>query len=152
MRNIFCINTLDRDQISKRLPLRNQFTLVGDVNSEQLDKQNRLEKCFLNIRISLFDYASTAVEQGWAISGPRATCGPSQRFQWPAEAFRKNHQIWSFLQLITENVNAEDNLNGVLLLFLLEQRFSTWAAKIFRLRKEFIATICLNCRFCLSTW
>jgi len=31
--------------------------------------------------------------QGWAISGPRATCGPPQRFQWPAKAFRKNLQI-----------------------------------------------------------
>jgi len=28
-----------------------------------------------------------------AISGPRATCGPPQSFQWPAEAFRKNIQI-----------------------------------------------------------
>ena len=25
----------------------------------------------------------------WANSGLRATCGPQQRFQWPAEAFRK---------------------------------------------------------------
>jgi len=31
--------------------------------------------------------------QGWAISGPRATCGLPQRFQWPVEAFRKNHQV-----------------------------------------------------------
>ena len=37
--------------------------------------------------------------QGWAISGPRATCGQSQRFQWPAKAFRKNLKIWNFLQL-----------------------------------------------------
>jgi len=27
--------------------------------------------------------------QGWANSDPRAKCGPSQRFKWPAEAFRK---------------------------------------------------------------
>jgi len=27
--------------------------------------------------------------QEWANSGPRAKCGPTQRFQWPAEAFRK---------------------------------------------------------------
>ena len=33
------------------------------------------------------------VEQGWAISGPRATCVPPQRFLWPAEAFRKNLKI-----------------------------------------------------------
>jgi len=30
------------------------------------------------------------IGQGWAISGPRATCGPPHRFQWPARAFRKN--------------------------------------------------------------
>ena len=29
------------------------------------------------------------LEQGWANSGPRAKCGPPQRFQWPAQAFRK---------------------------------------------------------------
>jgi len=28
--------------------------------------------------------------QGWANNGPPAKCGPSQRFQWPAETFRKN--------------------------------------------------------------
>ena len=26
--------------------------------------------------------------QGWAISGPRATCGPPQRFKWSVETFR----------------------------------------------------------------
>jgi len=31
--------------------------------------------------------------QGWAISGP------PQRFQQPTETFRKNLQIWNFLQL-----------------------------------------------------
>jgi len=30
-----------------------------------------------------------AVCQRWANSGPRAKCGPTQRFQWPAEVFRK---------------------------------------------------------------
>ena len=30
-----------------------------------------------------------SLEQVWAISGPRATCGPPQRFQWHAEALRK---------------------------------------------------------------
>jgi len=33
---------------------------------------------------------NNALTQGWAISGPWATCGPPQRFQWPAEAFLKN--------------------------------------------------------------
>jgi len=28
------------------------------------------------------------LKQRWAINGPRATRGPPQRFQWPAEAFR----------------------------------------------------------------
>jgi len=32
--------------------------------------------------------------QGWAISGPRAKCGPPRRFQWPAEAFRKDLQTY----------------------------------------------------------
>jgi len=31
------------------------------------------------------------LSQEWAISGSRATCGPPQRFQWHAEAIRKNH-------------------------------------------------------------
>jgi len=34
-----------------------------------------------------------ALVQRWAISGPRAKCGPQHRFQWPAEAFRENLQI-----------------------------------------------------------
>jgi len=42
------------------------------------------------------------VRQGWAISGPRVTCGLPQRFQWPANAFRKNLRIWNFLQLSAE--------------------------------------------------
>jgi len=29
------------------------------------------------------------LEQGWANSGPRAKSGRPQRFQWPAQAFRK---------------------------------------------------------------
>jgi len=31
--------------------------------------------------------------QGRPTTGPRATCDPPQRFQWPAEDFRKNIQI-----------------------------------------------------------
>jgi len=31
-----------------------------------------------------------ALRQRWAISGPRATCGPPQRFQRPEKEFRKN--------------------------------------------------------------
>ena len=34
------------------------------------------------------------LEQGWEISGPRAKCGPTRRFQWPAEAFRKDLQTY----------------------------------------------------------
>ena len=44
--------------------------------------------------------------QGWEISGPRATCGPPKHFQWPAEGFRKQRQIWTCLQLITVCVGA----------------------------------------------
>jgi len=58
-----------------------------------------------------------AIEQGWAISGSRATCGPPQRFQWPAEAFRNNHQVWNFLEFITVNVSVQANLNRDLILF-----------------------------------
>jgi len=28
-----------------------------------------------------------ALSQGWAIRGPRATCGPPHRFQWSSKAF-----------------------------------------------------------------
>ena len=31
-------------------------------------------------------------------TGPRAACVPPQRFQWPAEAFRKNLQMWNLLK------------------------------------------------------
>jgi len=68
---------------------------------------------------------SYSINQGWAISGPRATCGQPQRFQWPGEAFRKNHQVLTFLELITANVSVQANLKRDLLLFLLEQHFST---------------------------
>ena len=53
---------------------------------------------------------SVHLTQGWANSGPRAKCGPPQRFQWPAEGFRKYVQIWNFLQLITVNASAEGSL------------------------------------------
>jgi len=32
--------------------------------------------------------------QGRAISGPRAKCDPPRRFQWPADAFRKDLQTY----------------------------------------------------------
>jgi len=60
---------------------------------------------------------SIVLEQGWAISGLRATCGLLQRFQWPAEAFRKNLQINNFLQL-----SAVSNLSEACLYFLLRVR------------------------------
>jgi len=34
------------------------------------------------------------VEECVLTTGPRAACGPPQRFQWHAEAFRKNLLIW----------------------------------------------------------
>jgi len=40
------------------------------------------------------------LQQGWAISGPRAPCGPPQRFQWPAEAFKKKFQISNLLNCV----------------------------------------------------
>jgi len=33
-------------------------------------------------------------------TGLRAACDPPQHFQWPAEAFRKNLQIWNFLKSV----------------------------------------------------
>jgi len=56
------------------------------------------------------------LRQGWAISGPRATCGPPQRFQWPAEAFRKNDSSLKF--------------PPASLLFLLEERFLIWNGEV----------------------
>ena len=35
---------------------------------------------------------------------------PPQRFQWPAEAFRKNLEIWNFLQHIRVSISAEAEL------------------------------------------
>jgi len=52
--------------------------------------------------IELFSIFTVHLGQGWAISGPRTTFGPPQRFQWPAEAFRKIPQIWNFLPLISK--------------------------------------------------
>jgi len=43
--------------------------------------------------------STKTVEQGWATSRLRATRGPSQCCQWPAEIFRKILQIWKFLKL-----------------------------------------------------
>jgi len=51
-----------------------------------------------------------SITQQWAISGPRATCGSPQRFQWPAEAIREkpyNHKI----SPTERNISAEANLN-----------------------------------------
>ena len=44
--------------------------------------------CYYGSRYKKFK--PTTLEQGWAISGPRATCGPPHRFQWPARAFIQN--------------------------------------------------------------
>ena len=57
------------------------------------------------------------LDQGWTNSGPRAECGPPQRFQWPAEALRKYVQIWNFFQLITVDASAEINLTETCLYF-----------------------------------
>jgi len=38
-------------------------------------------------------YLCIGFSWGWAIVGPRATCGPPKHLQWLAEAFRKNLQI-----------------------------------------------------------
>jgi len=48
--------------------------------------------------------------QGWAISGPLATCGPPQRFQWPAEAFGKIFKS-EISPTYAVNVSVEADLN-----------------------------------------
>ena len=104
--------------------------------------------------------AQNALGLGWAVSGPRATCGPPQRFQWPAEAFRKNHQVWNFHQLTTVNVSVQANLaetcfyfrwNSVSQHFRYNSISQPEVAKFFRVRNDFNVTICLTCRFCLNT-
>jgi len=84
----------------------------------------------INIRQQFMSFIFIHLIQGWAISGPRATCGPPQRFQWPTEEFGKAHQAWNFLELVTGNVIVQANLDGDLLLFLLEQHFSTWGYEV----------------------
>ena len=59
-------------------------------------KQN-YQRLLLNMRY----WIRFLLGRGWAISGPRATCGPPQHFQWHHEAFKKNLQIWTFLRLVT---------------------------------------------------
>jgi len=89
--------------------------------------------------------------QGWVISGPRAICGPPQRFQCPTEAFRKNHQVWNFVELITVNVVVQ-----AIYLKLRLASISTGAVFLnlrsrssFRVRDDISVTICLTCRVCV---
>jgi len=65
---------------------------------------------FLSQNIGVNKRYCVPLVQVWTNSSPRAKCGPLQRFQWSAEAFRKYVQIWNYLQLITVNVSVEANL------------------------------------------
>jgi len=38
----------------------------------------------------MYRISTLVLHMGWTINGSRVTCGPPQRLQWPAEAFRKN--------------------------------------------------------------
>jgi len=51
------------------------------------------------------------LQQVWANSGPRAKCGPPQRFSGRRKhsGIRKYVQIWNFLRLITVNISVEAN-------------------------------------------
>ena len=67
--------------------------------------------CFFSRLFRDFSYTKTG-------GGQLVARGP-QRFQWPAEAIRRNLQILKFLQL-TVNVSADANVNRDLLLFPLK--------------------------------
>jgi len=56
-------------------------------------------------RASMRKYLS-GLDKRWASGSVRAKCGLPQCLKWPAEAFKKNLQVWYFLQLVTENVSA----------------------------------------------
>jgi len=43
-------------------------------------------------------YSVNDIVQYGLTTDPLAACGPSQRYQWPAEASRKNLQIWNLLK------------------------------------------------------
>ena len=73
------------------------------------------------------------VEQGWAISSPRTTSGPPQRFQWLVKAFRKNLQIWNLL-LITVKVRS-------VRLTWIETLFYSWKDAI----KQNMASLVMKC-------
>jgi len=62
------------------------------------------------------------LHQRWENSGPQATCGPPQRFQWPIETFRKIYKS-EISSNSSVNVSAEANLNRDLFLLLLEGAF-----------------------------
>ena len=65
------------------------------------------------------------IRQEWPISGTRATRIPQHHFQWPAKTFRKNLQIWNFVELNIANVSAEAYLKRNFCLFPLKQRLAT---------------------------
>jgi len=50
--------------------------------------------------LRLMQLGKNDVRQYGPTTRPRALCGPPQRFPWPAEAFRKNLQIWNLLKSV----------------------------------------------------
>ena len=53
-----------------------------------IDKKMTPEGCILLSKLKYFGHSlrrEDSLEQGWANYGPRATCGPSNAFLWPAK-------------------------------------------------------------------
>jgi len=56
---------------------------------------------FFNVQGDISRNATSYNLLQWGLTtGARATCGPPQRFQWPAEAFKKNLHIWNMLKIV----------------------------------------------------
>jgi len=58
--------------------------------------------CHCLIFIGIFSKNATSYSpiQCSPTTGPRATYGPPQRYQWSADTFRKNLQIWNMLKSV----------------------------------------------------
>jgi len=65
-------------------------TIIMRFASEYTDTHSQLQRLFTINLVS----GTNRLNQGWAISGVWAKCGPPRRFQWPAEALRKDLQTY----------------------------------------------------------
>jgi len=51
-------------------------------------------------RVPATQVSSSNIDQCGPTTGPRVAYGQQQRYQWPAEAFGKNPQIWKLLKSV----------------------------------------------------